>query len=422
MKEYYPRVADHLLENALKSSGAVLIQGPKWCGKTSTAIRKSKSQLFLQNPDTRENNLRIAGIKPSLLLKGETPRLIDEWQLAPILWDSVRHEVDMRGALGQFVLTGSSIPVFDEHLSHTGAGRISRIRMRTMSLYESKESTGDISLGKLFDSPYSVESIARLSIEQLAHIIVRGGWPVSVILDNDMALKRVQDYVDAIIDSDISRVDGIEKNPQKVEQLLKSLARNTATSASMDTIRQDTQEGDAQSISFPTINTYLSSLQRLFVVEDLHAWNPAIRSKTPLRTAVKRHFTDPSIATALLDIDQEKLLNDFNTFGYLFESLCIRDLRVYADFLGGRVFHYRDKTELECDAIVVLRDGRWAAIEIKMGAKEFDEAADNLFRLQERIDTSKMMKPSCKMILSATDIGYTREDGIHVVPIGSLKW
>jgi predicted AAA+ superfamily ATPase len=422
IKKYYPRIADYLLENALRSSPAVLIEGPKWCGKTSTALRSSKSHLYLQDPDTRLNNLKIAETKPSLLLKGDTPRLIDEWQLAPVLWDSVRHEADLRGELGQFILTGSATPIMDEKLSHTGAGRISRLRMRTMSLFESEESTGEVSLKELFDSKIEIESSADLTIEKLAHVIVRGGWPATVVLDNEMALKRVQNYIDAIIQSDISKVDGIEKNPQKVEQLLKSLARNISTSASLATIQKDSEEGESESISAPTVTSYITALQRLFVIEDLHAWLPSIRSKTPLRSAVKRHFTDPSIATALLDIDQKKLLTDFNMFGYLFESLCIRDLRVYADYLGAKVFHYRDKSELECDAVVVLRDGRWGAIEVKMGSKEFDKAANNLFRLKERIDTSKMQEPSFMMILSATNIGYTRKDGIYVVPIGSLRW
>ncbi len=422
IKKYYPRIADYLLENALRSSPAVLIEGPKWCGKKSTALRSSKSHLYLQDPDTRLNNLKIAETKPSLLLKGDTPRLIDEWQLAPVLWDSVRHEADLRGELGQFILTGSATPIMDEKLSHTGAGRISRLRMRTMSLFESEESTGEVSLKELFDSKIDIESSTDLTIEKLAHVIVRGGWPASVVLDNEMALKRVQNYIDAIIQSDISKVDGIEKNRQKVEQLLKSLARNISTSASLATIQKDSEEGESESISVPTVTSYITALQRLFVIEDLHAWLPSIRSKTPLRSAVKRHFTDPSIATALLDIDQKKLLTDFNMFGYLFESLCIRDLRVYADYLGAKVFHYRDKSELECDAVVVLRDGRWGAIEVKMGSKEFDKAANNLFRLKERIDTSKMQEPSFMMILSATNIGYTRKDGIYVVPIGSLKW
>jgi len=422
MRKYMPRIADKLLEKSLRTSGAVLIEGPKWCGKTSTALEMSKSHVFMQDPDQRLNNMRIADTKPSLLLRGETPRLIDEWQLAPILWDSVRHEVDMRGELGQFILTGSAVPIMDEDISHTGTGRISRIKMRTMSLYESGDSNGEISLNQLFNSNQNFEGFSNLSIEDLAECIVRGGWPVSVSTENEMYEKRVQDYLDSIINIDISRVDGIEKNPQKVSMLIKSLARNISTEASIETLRRDMEGSEDGSISPPTVMSYLNALQRIFVTEDLEAWNPSIRSKTPLRSSPKRHFIDPSIACAALGINGKKLLSDFNTFGYLFESLCIRDLRIYADYLDGKVYHYRDKTNLECDAIIVLRDGRWGAIEVKMGAKEFDLAAQNLFELKERINIQKMSEPSFLMILTGTDIGYTREDGVHIVPIGCLKW
>lgn len=422
MKKYISRIADTLIERALKSSGAVLIEGPKWCGKTSTARQLSNSYIYMQDPDQRLKYLKISDNKPSLLLQGETPRLIDEWQTAPVLWDSVRHEVDMRGEMGQFILTGSSVPILDENISHTGTGRISRIRMRTMSLFESGESNGEISLKELFSSTKNIEGFGILSIDELAECIVRGGWPSSVATNLGMYEKRVQDYFDAVVNIDISRVDGIEKNPQKVAVLMKSLARNISTEASMETLRRDMSGSEKDTISIPTVMSYLNALQRIFVTEDLEAWNPSIRSKTPLRSGPKRHFIDPSIACAAMGINGEKLLKDFNTFGYLFESLCIRDLRIYSDYLDGKVYHYRDKTNLECDAIIVLRDGSWGAIEIKMGAKEFDTAAENLLKLKERINTEKMLNPSFLMILSATDIGYTREDGIHVVPIGCLKW
>jgi len=422
MKKYISRIADSLIEKALKSSGAVLVEGPKWCGKTSTARQLSKSYLYMQDPDQRSNYMKTADNKPSFLLRGETPRLIDEWQIAPVLWDSVRHEVDMRGEMGQFILTGSTVPIMDENISHTGTGRIARIRMRTMSLIESGESNGEISLKELFSDTNDIEGYANLSIEELARCIVRGGWPSSVSTKIERYEKHVQDYHDAIVNIDISRVDGIEKNPQKVAALIKSLARNISTETSLETLRRDMAGSENETVSIPTLLSYLNALQRIFVMEDLEAWNPSIRSKTPLRTSPKRHFIDPSIACAALGINGEKLLSDFNSFGYLFESLCIRDLRIYGDYLDGKVYHYRDKTNLECDAIIVLRDGRWGAIEIKMGAKEFDIAAENLFKLKERINTGKMLEPSFLMILSATNIGYTRADGIHVVPIGCLKW
>lgn len=422
MKKYILRVADTLIERALKSSGAVLIEGPKWCGKTSTAKQISKSFIYMQDPDQRLNYMKIADNKPSLLLRGEIPRLIDEWQIAPVIWDSVRHEVDMRGEMGQFILTGSAVPILDEKISHTGTGRVSRIIMRTMSLFESGESNGEISLKELFNNSNDIEGISNLSIEDLAKCIIRGGWPASVSSKYEIYERQVQDYFDSIVNIDISRVDGIEKNPQKVARIMKSLARNISTEASMETLRRDINGNKNDTISIPTVMSYLNSLNRIFVTEDLEAWNPSIRSKTPLRSSPKRHFVDPSIACAALGINNKKLLSDFNTFGYMFESLCIRDLRIYGDYLDGKVYHYRDKTNLECDAIMVLRDGSWGAIEIKMGAKEFEKAAENLLKLKEKINTDKMLEPSFLMILSATDIAYTRADGIHVVPIGCLKY
>lgn len=421
MKKYYPRIADKLLDEALESAGAVLIEGPKWCGKTWTAAKKSKSILYMQDPDTRESNILAASVKPSLLLKGETPRLIDEWQVAPVLWDSVRHEVDMRGEEGQFILTGSATPILDEQISHTGTGRISRMKMRPMSLFESNESSGEVSLKALFEQDYNIGSISNLEIEEIAKSIVRGGWPASVASKSESSFKRAQDYVDSIVQFDVSRVDGIEKNPNKMFALLRSLSRNISTEANYSVLIKDMEGGENESISRPTIQSYMNVLQRLFVVEELEAWNPSIRSATPLRVSPKRQFVDPSIATAALGINHERLLLDFNTFGYLFESLCIRDLRIYAEALGGKVYHYRDKSGLECDAVVVLRDGRWGAVEIKLGSNEFDKAAKNLRIFSEIIDTDKMNKPSFLMILTGTKLGYKRDDGVLVVPIGCLK-
>lgn len=421
MKKYLPRIADKLLLEALESAGAVLIEGPKWCGKTRTASEYASSELHMQDPDKSNGYLQTANTKPSLLLKGENPRLIDEWQVAPVLWDAVRYEVDLRGEEGQFILTGSAVPILDELTTHTGTGRISRIRMRPMSLYESKESNGQISLGDLFSGGKEVEAISSLSVEDIGIAIVRGGWPTAVTAKAGVVEKRVRDYVEAIINIDISRVDGVEKNPNKVRALLRSLARNISTEASYKTLKGDMEGGEAASVSYPTLLAYKNALERIFVTEDLEAWNPSIRSKAPLRTTPKRHFVDPSIATALLGINQNQLLLDFETFGFLFESLCIRDLRVYADLIDGRVYHYRDKSNLECDAIIVLRDGRWGAIEIKLGSFEFDKAASNLKALKENINTEKMNEPSFLMILSGTEFGYAREDGIIVVPIGCLR-
>lgn len=421
MKKYYPRITDKILDEALESAGAVLIEGPKWCGKTWTAANKSKSILYMQDPDTRDSNIKAASVKPSLLLQGETPRLIDEWQVAPVLWDSVRHEVDMRSEEGQFILTGSATPVMDEQISHTGTGRISRIRMRPMSLFESNESIGAVSLKKLFDRNHNVESISNLEIEGIAKSIVRGGWPASITSKPEVASKRAQNYVDSIVQFDVSRVDGIEKNPNKMFSLLRSLSRNISTEANYSVLIKDMEGGENESISRPTVQSYLNVLQRLFVVEDLEAWNPSIRSATPLRVSPKRQFVDPSIATAALGLTYERLLLDFNTFGYLFESLCIRDLRIYAEALGGKVYHYRDKSGLECDAVVVLRDGRWGAVEIKLGSNEFEKAAENLKKFSEIIDDKKMNKPSFLMILTGTKLGYKKEDGVLIVPVACLK-
>lgn len=398
-----------------------MIEGAKWSGKTWTAAKKSKSILYMQDPDTRESNIQAASVKPSLLLKGDNPRLIDEWQVAPVLWDSVRHEVDMRGEDGQFILTGSATPIIDEEISHTGTGRISRIKMRPMSLFESNESTGEVSLKKLFEQDNNVGPISNLEIEEIAKLIVRGGWPASVRSKPESASKRAKDYVDSIVQFDVSRVDGIEKNPNKMFALLRSLSRNISTEANYSVLIKDMEGGENESISRPTIQSYLNVLQRLFVVEDLEAWNTSIRSATPLRVSPKRQFVDPSIATATLGIIHERLLLDYNTFGYLFESLCIRDLRIYAEALGGKVYHYRDKSGLECDAVVVLRDGQWGALEIKLGSNEFDKAAENLRKFSEVIDHKKMNRPSFLMILTGTKLGYKRDDGVLVVPIGCLK-
>ena len=417
--KYLPRIADTVLEESLESAGAVLIEGPKWCGKTRTAREKAKSVLLMQDPDNSANYLKMADTKPSLLLKGNTPRLIDEWQMAPVLWDAVRFAVDERGEKGQFILTGSAVPT-DNATAHSGTGRISRTIMRPMTLFESKESGGQVSLRDLFAGKTDVEGVSELTIEDLAFALVRGGWPAAIGEKEKIALKQVYDYVEAVINIDISKVDNVEKSPARVRSLMKSLARNVSTMANMSTIRND-MAADENTIKEQTIASYINALKRLFVVEDLPAWNPAIRSKTALRTSSKRHFVDPSIAAAVLRATSENLLSDFNTFGLLFESLCIRDMRVYAQALDGEIFHYRDKTGLEADAVICLKNGQWAAVEVKMGAKEIEEAASNLIKLKKLVDTEKMTEPAFLMILTATDQAYCRQDGVLIVPIGCLK-
>ena len=416
-KNYLPRIADKLLDFALEASGAVLIEGPKWCGKTRTANEKAASTLYMQDPDQATAYQKAADTKPSLLLRGATPRLIDEWQTAPVLWDAVRFAVDQRGEPGQFILTGSAVPT-DNATQHTGTGRISRLLMRPMTLLESGESSGEISLAALFDGTAEPDGFSSLSIEKLAFALARGGWPAAIGVAERAALRQVYDYVEAVINTDISRVDGVEKSPARVRSLLRSLARNVATLASLGTIQSDM--GAEETISEKTISSYLGALRRIFVVEDLPAWNPALRSKTTLRTRPKRHFIDPSIAAAVLRARPERLLNDFNTFGFLFESLCIRDLRVYAQAVDGEVFYYQDRSGLEADAIIYLKDGHWGAIEIKMGANEIDMAAKNLLALQNKVNLDKMPPPSFLMVLTGTELAYRRKDGVMVVPIGCL--
>jgi predicted AAA+ superfamily ATPase len=354
------------------------------------------------------------------LLQGNVPRLLDEWQVAPVLWDAVRFEVDKKNKIGQFILIRSSVPK-DNVTSNTGTGRISRLLMRTMSLYESKDSNGSVSLESLFNGINDIASFSNLTIENIAYLITRGGWPASIKTSSEkIALKQISNYVESVINQDISKVDGIEKNPNRVRQLLKSLSRNISTMATMKTIKNDMAENE-MTLSEKTISQYLNALRRIYVIEDLPAWTPSLRSKTSIRTSAKRHFVDPSIATAVLRLNNNTLLHDFETFGLLFESLCIRDLRIYAQSLDGEVYHYHDKNGLEADGIIWLHDGRWAAVEVKMGSKEIENAAKNLIKLAKNIDTKKMQKPSFLMILTGTELAYKRNDGVYVIPLGCLK-
>ena len=373
----------------------------------------------MQDPDKTSSYLAAADTKPSLLLNGETPKLIDEWQMAPVLWDAVRFEVDKRNKPGQFILTGSAVPS-DNLVAHSGTGRISRLLMRPMSLWESGDSNGSISLKELFDKNTDISATSNLSIEKIAFLICRGGWPASVSQENESALKMATNYVESVINMDVQRVDGVEKNPERVRMLLRSLARNISTMISGQTIIADMESNDI-GISEKTLSSYLNALRRIFVIEDTPAWMPSLRSKTAIRTSPKRNFVDPSIATAVMRTNPSGLLNDFETFGFMFESLCTRDMRIYAQANDGAVFHYRDKNELESDMIISLRDGRWAPVEVKLGNKQIDEAAKNLLFLQSKINTEKMGKPSFLMVVTGGEFAYTRDDGVLVVPIGCLK-
>ncbi|MCL2360009.1 DUF4143 domain-containing protein [Candidatus Bathycorpusculum sp.] len=417
---YLTRISDDRLSLLLQAKGAVLIEGPKWCGKTSSAEKKAKSVLYMQDPDTSKANILMAKTKPSLLLEGETPRLLDEWQVAPELWNAVRFAVDKRHQKGQFILTGSVIPTRTDDM-HTGTGRIARMKMRTMSLFETGDSNGEISLERLFDGTGNMESKSNISVEQLAFLINRGGWPaVAHEKDEKIALAVANDYLEALANEDISKADGIEKNPDRVKALLRSLARNISSEARISTILNDLAEND-ETLSQVTIVQYIDALKKIFVIEDLPAWSAKLRSKTAIRTTAKRHFVDPSIATAALRATPNKLLSDFETFGLLFESLCIRDLRVYAESIDGHVYHYRDKTGLEVDGIIALADGRWGAVEIKMGVGEIEDACEALLRLEKVVDTEKMNKPSFLLVLTSTEYAFQMDNGVWVVPLGCLK-
>ena len=418
--KYLPRIADAKLDLALQAMGAVLIEGPKWCGKTSTAEHVAKSVLYMQNPDTSEENMLKAKTKPSLLLEGETPRLLDEWQVAPVLWNAVRFAVDKRQETGQFILTGSVIPVRTKEM-HSGTGRISRMTMRTMSLFESGESSGEISLSDLFEGKTEMFGQSKVTLEQIAFILTRGGWPAAVKEKSEiLALKKASDYYEAVVNEDISKVDDVEKDPDRVRSLMRSLSRNISTEASTTTILNDLRAND-ESLSQVTIDLYIKALKTLFVIDDLPAWSPSLRSKTAIRTTAKRHFSDPSIATAALGATSKRLFNDFCTFGLLFEALCIRDLRVYADSLGGNVYHYRDAKGVEVDAIIQVPDGSWGAVEVKMGAGDIVTASENLIAFRDNVDTSKMREPSFLMVLTATESAFQMENGVWVVPLGCLK-
>ena len=423
MEGYKKRIADELLVKKLKGKGAVLIQGPKWCGKTTTAEQISGSILYMSNPEDKEQNLTLADINPKLLLDGDVPRLIDEWQIAPKLWDAIRFEVDHRKAEGQFILTGSAVPANMNDVVHTGTGRFSWLTMRPMTLYESGESNGSVSLLKLFNSSSKISGTSKLELEDVAFLCCRGGWPRSIFMEKDIALEQAYDYYDAVVNSDISRVDNITRSPERAKNLMRSYARNIGSQASNETLKNDIINNDSFSLDTDTVLSYINALKKIFVVEESPAWNPNLRSKTAIRTSDTRYFVDPSIAVAALGIGPNDLINDLNTFGFIFETLCIRDLRVYAESINGSVYHYKDSSDLECDAVVHLRNGSYGLVEIKLGGdKLINEGVETLLKLKNKIDIDKMKNPSFLMVLTATGkYAYQREDGVYVVPIGCLK-
>ncbi len=423
MANYKKRIADFKLERKLAGKGAVLIEGPKWCGKTTTAEQCAKSVVYLTDTEDGKQAMRMANLNPKLLLQGKTPRLIDEWQTAPSLWDAIRHEVDRRGKMGQFILTGSAVPASTEEIFHTGTGRFSWLTMRPMSLWESGESNGMVSLEHLFQAPDQIEGINDLGLEDVAFLTCRGGWPMASLLKDNIALDQAFDYYDAVVKQDINRVDETDRNPERTMRLMRSYARHQGTQANLSVIRQDVIANDEDTLDTGTIHSYIEALKKIFVIEDMKAWSPNLRSKTAIRTSDTRYFVDPSIATAALGLGPKDLVNDLSTFGLLFETCCVRDLRVFADALDGQVYHFRDKYGLECDAVIHLRNGSYGLIEIKLGGETLiQEATNALQKLTEKIDTTRMKAPSFRMVLTAIGkYAYRREDGIYIVPIGCLK-
>lgn len=419
---YRPRIVDSALKRKLRGKGAVLIEGPKWCGKTTTAEQVSKSTLSVDDPSTVNTNKILSEIDPERLLTGDHPRLLDEWQVAPKLWDAVRHHVDRHKGQGQFILTGSSVPADISETIHSGTGRFGWLVMRPMSLYESGDSTGDVSLASLFESQ-PISGCSDLDLDRLTFLICRGGWPESVDMDDDVALDQAFDYIDAVIRNDMSRVDNIRRDPQKVRMLLRSYARNQGTQISQTSISADISSNDTEGVSEETVSEYLQALRKLYVIEDMKAWNPNLRSKTAIRTSDTRYFVDPSLAAASLRIGPQDLINDLNTTGFFFEALAVRDLRVYAESLDGDVYHYKDNLDNECDVVIHLRDGRYALLEVKLGGERLiDEGVKTLKDVLRRIDTDKMGKPAFMAIITGTErYAYRRDDGIIILPLGALK-
>ena len=422
MKRYRKRIADEILKKKLQSKGAVVIEGPKWCGKTTTAEQMAASVLYMDDPEWKSQNISMSEVNPKRLLNGETPRLIDEWQLAPKLWDAIRFEVDHRSELGQFILTGSAVPVDTKEITHSGTGRFSWLTMRPMSLFESGDSTNEVSIKELFAGSSEIYGKANLDLDRLAFLVCRGGWPQSVDMKDNIALEQAFDYYDAIVHFDINRICSGKKNSQRVKNIMRSYARHQGAQVPNTTLAKDVFFNDGLQVSEETIATYIDALRKIFVIEDALAWNPNLRSKTAIRTSSTRYYIDPSIAVAALGIGPNDLINDLKTFGFLFETLAIRDLRVFADSLNGEVYHYRDKDGHECDAVIHLRSGEYGLIEIKLGGERLiEEGAKSLKDMANKINTDKMKKPSFLMVLTGVgEFAYKRKDGVIIVPIGCL--
>lgn len=422
-KEYRKRVSDQLLKEQLEAAGGVLIQGAKWCGKTTTALQQARSVIYMNDPMKSANYKHLAETNISLLLEGDSPLLIDEWQLTPQLWDAARYTIDQRGTTGQFIFTGSAVPADRSKITHTGTGRFAWVTMRPMSLWESSESDGGISLASLFNGETQDCRAPGYDLKHIAFLTCRGGWPAALDLNEKAALRQAYNYIDAVSEQEISDVDGTRRDAALTKRLLRSYARHQGTQASVASILNDILTNENASTTETTITSYLKALEKIFVIENMPAWNPNLRSKAAIRTSDTRYFVDPSVAAAALRLGPSDLIADLNTFGLLFETLAARDLRVYADALDGDVFHYRDKNGLECDAVLHLRNGHYGLIEVKIGGEKWiEQGAENLMSLSKIINTEKMYEPSFMMVLTAVgDFAYRRKDGIYVVPITCLK-
>ncbi|MBR5214880.1 DUF4143 domain-containing protein [Bacteroides xylanisolvens] len=423
MAKYKQRISDRILKRKVLGKGAVLIEGPKWCGKTTTAKQLAKSVLDLGDSSVLRQSVQLIELSPKTLLEGKTPRLIDEWQALPPIWDSIRSEVDKRGEPSQFILTGSSVlPEADETI-HSGTGRYAYIKMRPMSLYESGESNGKVSLADLFDDKPFETQTNDLTIDDITYLTCRGGWPWATLISKEVALDQAFDYVDSVVNKDIQRVDGVKRSPERAKLLLRSYARNISQQVPLSTIRKDMLANDSSTLDEDTVTDYIKALKKLFVIEDLEAWNPNLRSKAAIRTTDTRHFVDPSIGTASLGLGPKDLINDLKSFGFFFEDMVVRDLRVYAEALDGKLYHYRDSTGLECDTVLHRRNGSYALMEVKLGGKDLiDEGAANMLKLSKSIDTDRMPAPSfMAVIIGVGQYAYQREDGVYVIPIGCLK-
>lgn len=416
--EYLSRIVDREIDETMEIMGAILIEGCKWCGKSTTGFYHAKSVIEFQNPDRKQEYDEIKNTKPSLFLNGEKPRMFDEWQMYPVVWDSVRTDVDHTGLKGQYILTGSAKPSEGETM-HTGTGRISRVLMRPMSLFESKESTGEVSFKDILDGK-DIKGVSKLSLEEISSVIVRGGWPASISAKGESKYRYAKEYVKALIHEEVRKVDNVKRNPEKMQSVLRSLARNISTQVSNSTLEEDVKNNFHEEISRPTLNDYINTLEKLFVIEEVNATNLSFRSKYALRTKPKKYFVDPSIATAILEIKPNNLIQDLKTFGFMFESLCMRDLKIYTQNYGNITF-YRDENDMEVDAILRTSNGSWGAIEIKLGAGMIDEAANNLLKFKDKVDSGKCGKPTFLMVLTGANYSYKREDGVYVVSIGTLK-